>query len=115
MTFQTYRCPEPFLTEQEGTIGQLDIAYHTWGKLNENRDNVVWVCHALTADSDVDSWWPGTIGPGLFLDPNKWFIVCANIPGSCYGSTGPLSINPATREPYYGDFPLSPSATSYHR
>ena len=66
---------------------------------------MVWVCHALTANSDVADWWPGTVAPGRFLDPERYFIVCANILGSCYGSTGPLSVNPDTGEPYYRTFP----------
>ena len=105
MNYKTYRFNKPFVTEQGGVIEDLTIAYHTWGRLNAAGDNVVWVCHALTANSDVADWWQGTIEPGKFLDPERWYVVCANIPGSCYGSTGPLSINPATGEPYYGDFP----------
>ena len=105
MNYKTYRFDKPFVTEQGGVIEDLTIAYHTWGHLNAAGDNVVWVCHALTANSDVADWWQGTIEPGKFLDPERWYVVCANIPGSCYGSTGPLSINPATGEPYYGDFP----------
>ena len=100
-----YRFTEPFRTEAGAVIEPLEIAYHTFGTLNAEGDNVVWVCHALTANSDVADWWPGTVEEGKFLDPARWFVVCANIPGSCYGSTGPLSINPATGAPYYGDFP----------
>ncbi|MGM9859689.1 MAG: homoserine O-acetyltransferase [Muribaculaceae bacterium] len=105
MNYKTYRFDKPFVTEQGGVIEDFTIAYHTWGHLNAAGDNVVWVCHALTANSDVADWWQGTIEPGKFLDPERWYVVCANIPGSCYGSTGPLSINPATGEPYYSDFP----------
>lgn len=86
-------------------LPQLDIAYHTYGTLNASRDNVIWVCHALTANSDVADWWPHTVEEGRFLDPAKHFVVCANILGSHYGTTGPLSINPTTGEPWYGDFP----------
>ena len=86
-------------------LPQLDIAYHTYGTLNALRDNVIWVCHALTANSDVADWWPHTVEEGRFLDPAKHFVVCANILGSHYGTTGPLSINPTTSEPWYGDFP----------
>ena len=101
----TYHSSKPFLLESGEFLPELDIAYHTFGTLNEKKDNVVWVCHALTANSDVTDWWPHTVEEGCFLDPNKWFVVCANILGSCYGSTGPMSINPATGEPYYTDFP----------
>ncbi len=95
----------PFLLESGEVLPELDIAYHTFGTLNEKKDNVVWVCHALTANSDVTDWWPHTVEAGCFLDPDKWFVVCANIISSCYGSTGPMSINPATGEPYYDEFP----------
>ena len=100
-----FRPAEPLRLELGGVIERPEIAYHTFGRLNERRDNVIWVCHALTANSDVTDWWPHTVVPGGFLDPAENFVVCANILGSCYGTTGPLSINPATGEPYYGDFP----------
>ncbi|MBO5187740.1 MAG: homoserine O-acetyltransferase [Alistipes sp.] len=94
-----------FQLESGRVLPQLDIAYHTYGTLNASRDNVIWVCHALTANSDVADWWPHTVEEGRFLDPAKHFVVCANILGSHYGTTGPLSINPTTGEPWYGDFP----------
>lgn len=102
----TYRHSAPFELENGGVLQDLTIAYHTYGTLNADASNVVWVCHALTANSDVADWWPHTVEAGCFLDPDKWFVVCANIIGSHYGTTGPLSINPATGEPYYADFPL---------
>lgn len=105
MSPQYFHTGEPFPLEQGGVLPDLTIAYHTFGTLNAARDNVVWVCHALTANSDVADWWPHTVEAGRFLDPEKWFVVCANIPGSHYGSTGPLSINPETGTPWYGDFP----------
>ncbi|MDE6561496.1 MAG: homoserine O-acetyltransferase [Muribaculaceae bacterium] len=101
----TFHSPTPFLLESGEKLAEIDIAYHTFGKLNEKKDNVIWVCHALTANSDVTDWWPHTVEAGYFLDPDKWFVVCANILGSCYGSTGPKSINPATGEPYFSEFP----------
>lgn len=100
-----FKYDEAFCLESGERLEGLTIAYHTYGKLNASRDNVVWVCHALTANSDVADWWPHTVEAGCFLDPDKWFVVCANILGSHYGTTGPLSLNPATGEPYYGDFP----------
>lgn len=100
-----YTFPEPFELELGGKIENLTIAYDTYGTLAEGGGNAVWVCHALTANSDVADWWPGTVAPGRFLDPERYFIVCANILGSCYGSTGPLSVNPDTGEPYYRTFP----------
>lgn len=95
----------PFTLESGVVLPDLEIAYHTYGRLNADRSNVVWVCHALTANSDVADWWPHTVEQDRFLDPDRLFVVCANILGSHYGTTGPLSINSATGEPYYGDFP----------
>ena len=94
-----------FCLESGTELPQLDIAYHTYGTLNASRDNVIWVCHALTANSDVADWWPHTVEEGRFLDPARHFIICANILGSHYGTTGPLSINPVTGAPSYGNFP----------
>lgn len=95
----------PFKTETGAILPSVDIAYNTWGKLNSEADNVIWVCHALTANSDVESWWPGMVGPGLLFDPEKYFIVCANVLGSCYGTTGPSSINPDTGNQWLLNFP----------
>lgn len=100
-----FDCPHPFELETGHTLPALRIAYHAYGTLSAARDNVVWVCHALTANSDVAEWWPHTVEAGRFLDPDRWFVVCANILGSHYGTTGPLHENPVTGRPYYGDFP----------
>ena len=100
-----YRHAHPLKLELGGELPRLEIAYHTYGKLNSAKSNVVWVCHALTANSDVADWWPHTVETGCFLDPERWFVVCANILGSHYGTTGPLSVNPSTGIPYYGTFP----------
>lgn len=100
-----YRYDKPFRLECGGEIPCLEIAYHTYGELNENKDNCIWVCHALTANSEVADWWPHTVEKDAFLDPDKYFIVCANIIGSCYGTTGPLTENPETGEPWYDKFP----------
>lgn len=102
---EIYRNSGFFNLERGGRIRDLEIAYSTFGKLNERGDNVIWVCHALTANSDVADWWPNTVTEGGFLDPERWFVVCANIVGSNYGTTGPLSVNPETEEPYFLDFP----------
>jgi homoserine O-acetyltransferase/O-succinyltransferase len=96
---------EAFILEKGGILSRLEIAYHTYGKKNADGSNVVWICHALTANADVADWWPGMIGKNLAIDPNQYFIVCANIIGSCYGSSGPLSIDPATSRPYFSSFP----------
>ncbi|RRB02210.1 homoserine O-acetyltransferase family protein [Larkinella rosea] len=82
------------------------LAYTTRGTLNADRSNVVWVCHALTGSADAGDWWDGMIGPGKFYDPARQFIICANVLGSCYGSTGPLAVNPQTGRPFYHEFPL---------
>ncbi|MEJ8757479.1 homoserine O-acetyltransferase [Pontibacter sp. H259] len=96
---------QPFALESGGTLPELTIAYHTYGTLNTAKDNVVWICHALTANADAADWWNGLVGEGKALDPGKYFIVCANILGSCYGTTGPASINPETGKSYYSSFP----------
>jgi homoserine O-acetyltransferase len=95
---------EPFKTELGDTIQPLEIAYHTYGTLNEQKDNVVWICHALTANSDAADWWNGMVGEGKFFDPGQYFIVCANIIGSHYGTTGPLSKD-TDGKTYYRRFP----------
>lgn len=105
MAVRYYHYPEPFELELGGALPSLTIAYHTFGNLNADRSNAVWVCHALTANSDVADWWPHTVEKNAFLDPDKWFTICANIIGSHYGSTGPLHTNPATGAPYYSEFP----------
>ncbi len=105
MSQEILHCPQPFLLESGKTLSQLQITYHTYGQLNLAKNNVIWVCHALTANADVFDWWRGLFGPGFIFNPDEHFIVCANILGSCYGTTGPLSENPLTHEPYYQLFP----------
>ena len=100
-----YHHSEPFSLELGGQLDALRIAYHTYGTLNADKSNVIWVCHALTGNSDVQDWWPHTVEEGKFLDPADNFIICANILGSPYGTTAPLHNNPATGSPYYKDFP----------
>lgn len=100
-----YRYPQPFRLESGEVLEELTIAYHTYGTPAADGSNVAWVCHALTADSDVRDWWPHTVEEDGFLDPARWFVVCANIIGSPYGTTSPVSADPATGLPYYGTFP----------
>ncbi|HEY4208105.1 MAG TPA: homoserine O-acetyltransferase [Puia sp.] len=97
---------QPFELESGESLPGITIAYNTYGVLNKDGSNVVWICHALTANSDAASWWPGVVGPLGPITPDKYFIVCANILGSCYGSTGPLSADPRTGRPYYHEFPM---------
>ena len=100
-----YRLKDAFKLESGATLPELEIAYHTYGKLNGKKSNVIWVCHALTANSNALDWWSALHFEGSILDPEKHFIVCANILGSCYGTTGPMSRNPLNDKPYYSSFP----------
>ncbi len=100
-----FKYNHPFLLENGVSLPALEIAYATFGNLNKAKDNVIWVCHALTANADPTDWWKGLVGEGCLINPDKYFIVGANIIGSCYGSTGPLSIDPSTEQPYYSSFP----------
>ncbi len=102
---QFYQHDKMVELESGANLPELAIAYHTYGKLNAAKDNVIWVCHALTANSDVADWWAGLFGAGNVFDPEHYFIVCANILGSCYGTTGPRSISPKTGVAYGMDFP----------
>ncbi|MEN8203444.1 MAG: homoserine O-acetyltransferase [Bacteroidota bacterium] len=102
---QVFQYKNKFRLEQGDALPSLNLAYHTYGKLNEQADNVIWICHALTANSEAADWWPGMIGKGKLMDPHTHFIVCANMPGSCYGSTGPASTNPESGLPWFRDFP----------
>ena len=101
-----FRHDEPFALESGSVLPAYHLAYTTHGKLNAAGNNVVWVFHALTANSDPVEWWPGLVGKGKLFDPEDWFIVCVNMPGGCYGSIGPLDIDPSTGNPYYHDFPF---------
>jgi homoserine O-acetyltransferase len=94
--------------ELEGgkALAGFQLKYTTLGQLNKERNNVVWVIHALTGNSDVTSWWPGLFEEGGPYDPRHHFVICANTLGGCYGSTGPLSINPETGKSFFHTFPL---------
>jgi len=85
---------QPFVLESGDSLPDVRVAYRTWGKLSPERDNAVIVCHALTGSADADEWWGELFGPGKTLDPEKQFIVCSNVLGGCYGTTGPASIAP---------------------
>jgi len=101
-----YNHQQPFTTESGETLPGFHLAYTTHGKLNAAKDNVVWVFHALTANSNPIEWWPGLVGEGKYLDPEKYFIICVNKPGSPYGSISPVSRHPDTGEIYYNKFPV---------
>ncbi len=91
--------------ENGGVLRHPTIAYHTRGTRNADGSNVVWVCHALTANSDFEEWWSGLFTNGGYFDDPNLFIIAANAIGSCYGSTGPLSTDPVSGTPYYYTFP----------
>jgi homoserine O-acetyltransferase len=101
-----FKYDKPFQLESGVTLPGYHLAYTTLGKLNAEKNNVVWVFHALTANSNPAEWWPGLVGDGKFFDPAKYFIICVNKPGSPYGSISPLTVNPETNQPYYHDFPV---------
>lgn len=102
---QTLKINKPFVTESGFEFPGIEIAYHVYGGISPGKP-VVWVCHAITGNSDPLFWWPGLCGPGKALDPKYHTIVCANFLGSCYGTTGATSINPENGQPYLLDFPL---------
>ena len=87
---QYLRHKRPFALEGGAVLDELTIGYHTFGRLDADGGNVVWVCHALTANSNAEEWWSGLIGPGKVIDTNKYFVVCDNILGSCYGTEADL-------------------------
>lgn len=101
-----YKHQPIFKLECGKQLESLEIAYTTYGKLNSDCSNVIWVCHALTANANPSEWWSGLVGEGQLFDPDTHYIVCANIIGSPYGSTNALDINPATKQIWGIDFPL---------
>jgi homoserine O-acetyltransferase len=114
---RVWRAPAgaPLRLDSGAKIDGLEIAYNTYGRLNDARTNGVLIFHALTMDQHVAStnpltgkpgWWAAMVGPGLPIDTNRWFVICANIVGGCMGSTGPSSIDPATGAPYGLTFPV---------
>lgn len=115
-TATIYDSAQPLVLESGETLGPIQVAYQTYGTLSPRKDNVVYVCHALTGDAHVagrhheddrkPGWWDGFIGPGKAIDTNRYFVVCSNILGGCQGTTGPSSENPETGKPYGPDFPF---------
>jgi homoserine O-acetyltransferase len=101
-----YNYTAPFELESGETMPGFRLAYTVEGTLSEGKNNVIWIFHALTASSAAAEWWPGMIGEGKIFDPSKYYIICVNVPGSCYGSVGPLDTDPRTGEPYYHHFPF---------
>jgi homoserine O-acetyltransferase len=99
-----------------GQFGPVTLAYETWGTLNAAGDNVVLITHALTGNTHAHdaerphdtrvAWWNPLIGPGRFFDTSRYFVICSNVVGGCYGSTGPSSLDPVTGQPYGMRFPV---------
>ncbi len=114
--FLTIADDRPFVLQMGGSLRSVQIAYETWGELDDAGSNAVLVCHALTGDSHAagelslahkaDGWWNDFVGPGLAIDTDRYFVVCANVLGGCQGTTGPSSIDPATGRPYGSSFPV---------
>ncbi|KAK2466081.1 hypothetical protein APHAL10511_001723 [Amanita phalloides] len=114
-SYHVYRHPRPFpLTYYPTALSSFDIAYETWGTLSPEKDNVILLHTGLSASSHAASsevnpapgWWEKFIGPGKALDTTQFFIICTNVLGGCYGSTGPSSIEPATGKPWATRFPI---------
>jgi homoserine O-acetyltransferase len=113
-TYQRYHHSRPLPLTYAEPLPELDIAYETWGTLSPARDNVILVHTGLSASSHAAStrenpapgWWEKFIGPGRALDTDQFFVICTNVLGGCYGSTGPSSVDPATGKPYATTFPL---------
>src|SRR5659263_702709 len=106
--------PDELIMDSGEKLGPITIAYETYGKLNAQRTNAILILHSLSGDAhaagfysgdDKSGWWDEMIGPGKAFDTDKYFVICSNVLGGCKGSTGPSSVNPATKWPYGLDFP----------
>ncbi len=112
--YQSFDSERAFECEWGGKLARLTLAYETWGELSAERDNVVLLHTGLSASSHAKShplnensgWWEEFIGPGLSIDTDRFHVICTNLLGGCYGSTGPASLNPETSLPYATDFPI---------
>lgn len=110
---KTFTSVAPFAFELGGSISPLTLVYETYGQLSPAKDNVVLIHHALSTGSHIAAheknpekgWWEAMIGPGKAIDTQRFFVICINNLGSCFGSSGPASINPETDKPYRRDFP----------
>src|SRR5512134_2030228 len=111
---QYVKFEEPLQLELGGEIREITVAYETYGRLNEAKDNAILICHALSGDSHVarhdaeddPGWWDLVVGPGGPIDTDRYFVICPNILGGCRGTTGPNSINPKTGRRYATEFPI---------
>ncbi len=110
------QAPDEMVLDCGARLGPITLAYETWGELNADRSNTILILHAFSGDSHVagylkedderPGWWDNMVGPGKPIDTDRYFVLCSNILGSCVGSTGPSSINPATGKPYGLKFPM---------
>ena len=117
---------DPFLTDSGAVLPYVEVEYETYGTPAADGSNCILVCHALSGDAhaagwdahwkrdnrpwrkDRPGWWDNVIGPGKGIDTNRWFVICSNVLGGCYGTTGPASVNPETGRPYGLEFPSTP-------
>jgi homoserine O-acetyltransferase len=106
MVTRNYQSSAPLHLESGKILEEFSLAYTTYGNLNSDGSNVIWVIHALTGDSNAADWWSGIVGEKAIYNFSNHFIICANLIGSCYGSTNPISENPKTGLSYFYDFPL---------
>ncbi len=114
--YLTFAADQPFRLESGATLSPVTIAYETYGQLNANRSNAILICHALSGgahaagyhhpDDPQPGWWDDCIGPGKAFDTNRFFVICSNVLGSCYGSSGPTTIDLATGKPFGLTFPV---------
>jgi homoserine O-acetyltransferase len=115
-TIRVVEADSPLKLQSGKTLGPIDVAYETYGQINAAGDNVVLICHALSGnahvagynseDDEKPGWWEIMIGPGKYIDTNKYYVICSNFLGGCSGTTGPADINPDTDKPYGIDFPI---------
>lgn len=101
-----FKFEAPFHLESGEWLPELELAYTTYGDLNADKSNVVWVCHAFTGNANPSDWWSGLIGEKRLFNPKNYFVICVNVLGSHYGSTNALSINPLSGQQYFHDFPF---------
>ena len=107
---------EPLLLDCGRSLNNVNLRYETYGKLNEAKNNAILVFHALSGDAHIcgyhsendakPGWWSDMVGPGKYIDTDRYFVICSNVLGGCSGSTGPRSINPETGKMYNMDFPV---------
>lgn len=106
LKYHTFNHRAPIHLEDGEFLPELELGYTTYGELNEDKSNVVWVCHAFTGNANPSDWWAGLIGENRLFNPKEHFVICVNVPGSHYGSSNPLSVNPETGKPYFFSFPM---------